>query len=74
MMLVGALAGVAGAFFGRSTWLGILAGIAGGLAMAALFAFVSVSRGADQVVAGLSAGYATALGKAYDEQGQDLST
>jgi ABC-type uncharacterized transport system permease subunit len=52
MMLVGALAGVAGAFFGRSPWLGLLAGVLGSVAMAALFALVTVSRGADQVVAG----------------------
>src|SRR5262249_53551390 len=52
MMLVGALAGVAGAFFGRSPWLGLLAGILGSTIMAALFALVAVTRGADQVVAG----------------------
>lgn len=52
MMLVGALAGVAGAFYGRSPWLGLLAGIAAGVALAALFAVMTVSRGADQVVAG----------------------
>src|SRR5438477_10652860 len=52
MMLVGALAGVAGAFFGRSPWLGLLAGVAGSVALAALFALVAVTRGADQVVAG----------------------
>jgi ABC-type uncharacterized transport system permease subunit len=52
MMLAGALAGVAGAFFGRSPWLGVLAGVAAGVLMAALFAGVTVSRGADQVVAG----------------------
>src|SRR2546426_12196107 len=52
MMLVGALAGVAGAFFGHSVWLGVLTGVASGVAMAALFAGVTVSRGADQVVAG----------------------
>ena len=52
MMLVGALAGVAGAFFSHSAWVGVLAGVASGAAMAALFALVAVSRGADQVVAG----------------------
>src|SRR5438270_627669 len=54
MMLVGALAGVAGAFYGASPWLGLLAGAAAGLAMAAVFAALTVSRGADQVVAGMA--------------------
>jgi ABC-type uncharacterized transport system permease subunit len=54
MMLVGALAGVTGAFYGKSPWAGLLAGAAAGLAMAALFAAVTVSRGADQVVAGMA--------------------
>jgi general nucleoside transport system permease protein len=52
MMLVGAFAGVTGAFFGHSPWLGLLAGVLGGLGMATVFALVAVSRGADQVVAG----------------------
>src|SRR5436190_6172388 len=52
MMLVGALAGVAGAFFGHSVWLGVLSGVASGAGMAALFALVAVNRGADQVVTG----------------------
>jgi ABC-type uncharacterized transport system permease subunit len=52
MMLVGALAGVAGAFYGHSPWLGLLAGVASSVALAALFAVVAVGRGADQVVAG----------------------
>jgi ABC-type uncharacterized transport system permease subunit len=52
MMLVGALAGVVGAFFGRSPWVGVLCGALGGTAMGLLFALVAVSRGADQVVAG----------------------
>jgi ABC-type uncharacterized transport system permease subunit len=54
MMLVGALAGVTGAYYGRSPWMGLLAGAAGGLTMAALFAAVTISRGADQVVAGMA--------------------
>jgi ABC-type uncharacterized transport system permease subunit len=52
MMLVGALAGVAGAFFGHSPWLGLLAGMLGSVLLASLFALVVVNRGADQVVAG----------------------
>ena len=52
MMLVGALSGVAGAFFGHSPWVGLVAGITGSVGMAALFALTTVTRGADQVVAG----------------------
>src|SRR5436309_6640350 len=52
MMLVGALAGVVGAYFGHSPWVGVLCGTLGGTAMAGLFAAVAVSRGADQVVTG----------------------
>src|SRR5581483_2741690 len=46
------LAGVVGAYFGRSPWTGALCGMAAGVALAVLFAFVTVTRGADQVVAG----------------------
>lgn len=52
MMLVGALAGVVGAFFAASPWVGIVSGTAGGLLMGALFALIVVTRAADQVVAG----------------------
>src|SRR5712692_7641099 len=52
MMLVGALGGVVGAFHGHSPWLGLLAGVAAGVAFAGLFALIVVGRGADQVVAG----------------------
>lgn len=53
-MLVGALAGVVGAVYGHSPWLGLLTGAAAGVAMAVLFAAVTVNRGADQVVAGMA--------------------
>jgi ABC-type uncharacterized transport system permease subunit len=52
MMLVGALAGVVGASLARSPAVGVLSGAAAGLLLAALFAGVTITRGADQVVAG----------------------
>jgi ABC-type uncharacterized transport system permease subunit len=52
IMLVGALAGVVGAFWSRSPGLGVLCGLGAGTVMAALFAAVSLGRGADQVVTG----------------------
>jgi ABC-type uncharacterized transport system permease subunit len=52
MMLVGAFAGVSGAYFGHSPWLGLAAGVLGSVTFAALFALVAVTRGADQVVTG----------------------
>src|SRR5260370_188407 len=52
MMLVGALGGVVGAFHGHSPWLGLLAGGACGVALAALVALVVVIRGARQGGAG----------------------
>ncbi len=52
MMLGGALSGVVAAYFGHSPWWGVLGGAATGIAMAALFALVTITRGADQVVAG----------------------
>jgi general nucleoside transport system permease protein len=52
MMLVGALCGVIGAYFGQSPWIGVLFGAVGGTLMGVLFAAVAINRGADQVVTG----------------------
>ena len=52
MMLAGALAGFAAAFAGHSPWTGAGAAILAGLALAALFAALTVGLGADQVVVG----------------------
>ncbi len=52
MMLSGALAGFAGAYFGHSAWLGAGAAVLAGTALAALFALLSVRLRADQVVVG----------------------
>ena len=52
MMLGGALAGFAAAFSGHSAWAGAGAALAAGMALAALFAWLTVGLGADQVVVG----------------------
>jgi general nucleoside transport system permease protein len=53
MMLVGAFAAFLVAWETGSVWLGVAAGVAGGLAVAAVMALVSVNGGGDQIVAGL---------------------
>ena len=75
MMLGGALAGAAAAFYGHTPWLGLLAGVAGGVALAALFAAVTVSRGADQVVAGTALNLLAlgATGAAYRAMSERLT-
>jgi ABC-type uncharacterized transport system permease subunit len=53
MMLVGALAGIAGAHY-VSPWVGVLAGGLAGALCASLMAFAVLRRGANQVVVGIS--------------------
>jgi ABC-type uncharacterized transport system permease subunit len=52
MMLGGALAGFAAAFGTHNAWVGAGAALAAGVALAALFAWLTVGLGADQVVVG----------------------
>lgn len=52
MMLAGALAGFAAAFGTHNPWAGAGAAVLAGVALAALFAALSVGLGADQVVVG----------------------
>jgi general nucleoside transport system permease protein len=54
MMLLGAYFGFLGAYELHSTWLGFLAGFAGGLAGAAVMVILSVSMGLDQIVVGIA--------------------
>lgn len=53
MMLVGAFAGAAAAYFTGNPWLGVLAAAAAGMALALFFGVLSISYQADQVVAGV---------------------
>lgn len=53
-MLAGAFCAALGAYFSHSPWVGLLAGIAGGGAFAALYAACSVRYKADQVVVGVA--------------------
>jgi general nucleoside transport system permease protein len=52
-MLIGAYAGINGALYGDSAWVGLLCGIAGGVAIAAVVAVLAVRLGLDQVVVGI---------------------
>ncbi|MBM3524506.1 MAG: ABC transporter permease, partial [Alphaproteobacteria bacterium] len=54
MMIMGAACGFAAAFLTGEPWLGIPAGIAAGMAMAALFAFMVLGLVANQVACGLA--------------------
>jgi simple sugar transport system permease protein len=54
MMLVGALAGVAVTLWTHSTWVGLIGAIIAGAAMALIFAFLTISLHANQVVSGLA--------------------
>lgn len=54
MMLMGAMAGFAGAFFSGSLALGIIVAILAGMAMALLFAVLSLSLNTNQVATGLA--------------------
>lgn len=53
MMLIGAYCGFVGAFMTDSIWLGFLAGILGGMAVAGLMALLCVRLGLSQVVVGI---------------------
>lgn len=52
-MLIGAYAGFNGALYGHSPWVGLLCGVAGGVAVSALVALLSVRLGLDQIVVGI---------------------
>jgi general nucleoside transport system permease protein len=54
MMLMGALGGFAVAYWTESAWLGALAALAVGSALAAIHALLTVGLGANQVVSGLA--------------------
>ena len=54
MMLTGAFVAMVSAYFSGSPWLGVAAGMMGGLALAAIFALVVVRMNANQVVAGVA--------------------
>ena len=54
MMIVGAATGFAAAYLTDSTLLGALAGIVAGIAMAALFALLTIGLAANQVASGLA--------------------
>jgi simple sugar transport system permease protein len=53
MMLIGAYCGFVGAYTTDSLWLGFLAGILGGMVVAALMALLCVRMGLSQVVVGI---------------------
>jgi ABC-type uncharacterized transport system permease subunit len=54
MMLVGALAGVAGSFYFGSAWYGTLIAIAFGALMGLLFGFIVITLQGDQIVTGIA--------------------
>ena len=54
MMIVGAVAGFAGAQLTGSAYLGAVAAMAGGMALAALFGFLVLRLAANQVASGLA--------------------
>jgi simple sugar transport system permease protein len=54
MMIVGAACGFAGAYFTGSTLIGALCGVAAGMAMAALFAALTLGLAVNQVATGLA--------------------
>ena len=53
-MLTGAFCATLGSYYGGSPWLGLLAGIAGGVLAAAIHAVASIRYRADQVVIGIA--------------------
>ena len=53
-MLAGAFAAVAGSWFTGSAWVGVLAGVVAGTAMAALLALASVRFGGDEIIVGIA--------------------
>src|SRR5687767_15572191 len=52
LMLAGAFTAAAVTYFSGSPWIGLLAAIAAGMAVAAIHAYVCIDLGADQVVSG----------------------
>lgn len=54
MMLFGAYAGFVGAYYGHSSWLGYLTGIAGGTFIAVFMVVFCVWLGLDQIVVGIA--------------------
>jgi simple sugar transport system permease protein len=70
MMLAGALGGFAAAVVTGSVWIGFLAGMLAGTALAALHAFLCITLKADQVISGimltlLGTGLTTYFGRGY---------
>jgi general nucleoside transport system permease protein len=53
-MLVGAFCAALGSYYGGSAWIGLLAGVAGGVLAAALHAWTTIRYRADQVVVGIA--------------------
>jgi len=53
-MLVGALVGFIGAYYTGNNWLGLLAGTLGGVLVSFLFAVLTVTLLADQIVVGIT--------------------
>jgi len=53
-MLVGAFCAALGAYYSGSAWVGLLAGVAGGMLAAALHAWTTIRYRADQVVVGIA--------------------
>jgi len=53
-MLTGALVGFIGAYYTHNNWLGLLIGIVGGSLISLLFAFLTVTLRADQIVVGIT--------------------
>lgn len=54
IMLSGAFAGFAGAYFSGSMWVGVAAALLVGALLGAVHAFISVTLGGDQVISGLA--------------------
>ncbi|MFH0916779.1 MAG: ABC transporter permease [bacterium] len=54
MMLVGAYAGFVAALYSHSPWVGVIAGIAGGMVMSGIMAVFCVRLGLDQIVVGIA--------------------
>lgn len=54
LMLMGAVAGFAGAFWGGNAWLGLLAGIGAGILLSALFGFLVIFLMTNQYATGLA--------------------
>jgi ABC-type uncharacterized transport system permease subunit len=53
-MLTGAFCAALGSFYAQSAWVGLLCGVAGGVAAAALHALASIRYRANQVVVGIA--------------------